>query len=293
MQARELSLDLPHLRLAARAWGDAALPPMLMLHGWLDNAASFDALAPLLCAHFHIVALDLPGHGRSQHRPPGAWYHFVDYLDDVLAAVDALHWPCFHLLGHSLGAGIASALAAACPQRIETLLLIELIGPNTMPNEKSLAQLQRALKQRKELQDKPLRVFEQPEHAIRARAQAGGISDHAAGILVTRGLKSVPGGWSWSSDPRLMPAVPQRYGEEQIVAILRGISAPTQLILAEPMALPIPEATILARAREVAGLELVRMPGNHHLHLEDAASVAREILRFARKAASLADPAQA
>ncbi len=71
--ARELSLELPHLRLAAQAWGDPQLPRLLALHGWLDNAASFDRLAPLLCGHFHIVAIDLPGHGRSGHRPPGTW----------------------------------------------------------------------------------------------------------------------------------------------------------------------------------------------------------------------------
>ncbi|MGH8122706.1 MAG: alpha/beta fold hydrolase, partial [Rudaea sp.] len=253
------------------------------LHGWLDNAASFDALAPLLCPHFHIVALDLPGHGRSQHRPPGAWYHFVDYPGDVLAAADALQWSSFHLLGHSLGAGVASLIAAACPQRVQSLLLIELIGPNTMVNEQSLAQLQRALTQRKELEGKPLRVFAQPGQAIRARQKAGGLSRRAAETLVMRGLNPVPGGWSWSSDPRLMPAVPQRYAEAQIPAILRGIRAPSQLILAEPMALPIPEATILAHAHQVANLELVRLPGNHHLHLEDAEPVAREILRFMRQ----------
>jgi len=72
---RELELELPHLRLAAQVWGDPLLPRLLALHGWLDNAASFDRLAPLLCEHFHIVALDLPGHGRSGHRPPGTWYH--------------------------------------------------------------------------------------------------------------------------------------------------------------------------------------------------------------------------
>ncbi len=293
MQTRELTIDLAHLRLAARAWGDPALPRLLALHGWLDNAASFDALAPLLCPHFHIVALDLPGHGRSQHRPPGAWYHFVDYPGDVLAAADALHWPNFHLLGHSLGAGIASLIAAACPQRVQSLVLIELIGPNTMANEQSLAQLQRALRQRKELEDKPLRVFAQPQEAILARQKAGGISRRAAEILVTRGLKSVAGGWSWSSDPRLMPAVPQRYAEIQLAPILRGIRAPSLLILAEPMALPIAEAAILARANEVADLELVRLPGNHHLHLEDGAPVAREILRFLQQRDLAAAPSPA
>ena len=104
----------------------------------------------------------------------------------MLAAADALRWPSFHLLGHSLGAGIASLIAAARPQRVQSLLLIELIGPNTMANEQSLAQLQRALTQRKELEDKPLRVFAQPEQAIRARQKAGDISHQAAETLDAR-----------------------------------------------------------------------------------------------------------
>ena len=45
---RELALDLPQGRFAALAWGDPSLPPLLALHGWLDNAASFSTLAPLL-----------------------------------------------------------------------------------------------------------------------------------------------------------------------------------------------------------------------------------------------------
>ena len=84
--AEELTLALPQGTLAARCWGDPAAPPLLALHGWLDNAGTFDHLAPLLAAHWRVVALDLRGHGRSSHLPAGAWYHYVDYLSDALAA---------------------------------------------------------------------------------------------------------------------------------------------------------------------------------------------------------------
>jgi pimeloyl-ACP methyl ester carboxylesterase len=198
---RELSLELPHLRLAAQAWGDPQLPCLLALHGWLDNAASFDRLAPLLCEHFHIVALDLPGHGRSGHRPPGTWYHYVDYLGDTLAAADALGWTQFGLLGHSLGGAVASMLAAASPQRIERLFLIEALGPLTAEVEQTLTLLQRAISQRHGLPAKALRVFSSEAEAAQTRAKAGDLSLEAAQIMVARGIKSAPGGgFVWSSD---------------------------------------------------------------------------------------------
>jgi len=279
--ARELSLELPHLRLAARAWGDPALPPLLALHGWLDNAASFDRLAPLLCEHFHIVALDLPGHGRSEHRPAGTWYHYVDYLGDVLAAAAALGWTRFGLLGHSLGGAVASVLAAACPDRVERLLLIEALGPLAGDAGQTLAQLQRALAQRSALQDKALRVFTEVGAAERARMQANDLSAEAARILVGRGVRAVDGGFVWSSDPRLTLASPQRYIEAQILAVLEGIRAPTLLILAQPAPAFLEAGMINARIARVSGIEVVRMPGHHHLHLEDPAPVAAAILASA------------
>ncbi|MCB1637058.1 MAG: alpha/beta fold hydrolase, partial [Xanthomonadales bacterium] len=128
--SEELELKTPYLRLAARAWGPLDGVPVLALHGWLDNAASFDALAPLL-PNVRLVALDLTGHGRSEHRPPGIHYHFVDFIPDVVAAADALGWDRFALLGHSLGGGIASFVAATLPERIDRVAMIEGLGPPT------------------------------------------------------------------------------------------------------------------------------------------------------------------
>ncbi|HSC11811.1 MAG TPA: alpha/beta fold hydrolase [Rhodanobacteraceae bacterium] len=277
---RELSLELPHLRLAAQAWGDPQLPRLLALHGWLDNAASFDRLAPLLCEHFHIVAIDLPGHGRSGHRPPGTWYHYVDYLGDTLAAADALGWTRFGLLGHSLGGTVASMLAAACPQRIERLFLIEALGPLTAAVDQTLTLLQRAISQRHGLPAKALRVFASAAEAARTRAQAGDLSLEAAQIMVARGIKPASGGFVWSSDPRLTLTSPQRYIEAQVLAVLDELRVPTQLILAQPAPPFLPEALINARIARVPDIDVVRIAGHHHLHLDDPQPVAAAMLAY-------------
>ena len=276
----ELQIELPHLTLAAQSWGDATLPPLLAIHGWLDNAASFTTLAPLLSKHFHIVAIDLPGHGRSAHRPAGGWYHYVEYLADLQAAVAALGWTRYSLLGHSLGGATASIFAAAQPAGIERLLLIESLGPLTAAPEAALEQLRRGLDQRAGLHGKTLRVFADTQLPVHARMQANDLSEPAATALVERGICAVPGGWSWSSDARLTLASPQRYTEAQIQTILRGIACPTLVVLATPATSYLPDAMMQARAACVADIRLVRLPGNHHLHLENPVPVAKEIAAF-------------
>lgn len=280
MAVRDIDLACADLRLAARVWGDPRLPKLLALHGWLDNAASFDAFAPLLCGHFHIVAIDFPGHGRSDWRPPGAWYHTVDYLSDALGAADALGWKRFGVLGHSLGAAVASMIAGACPERVERLLLIEGLGPITGAADDAPRQLGRALVERANANAKAPRVFASLEEAISARLRAGDLSDAAARALVERGVKPVDGGLTWSTDPRLMLASPVRYTEEQILAVLRGIRAPAGLILAQPEQPYMPHAAMENRIAQVQGIEVVRIDGTHHLHMEDARSVADALLKF-------------
>lgn len=274
MSPHDFTIELPHLTLAAQGWGDATLPPLLAVHGWLDNAASFAMLAPLLASRFHVVAIDLPGHGRSAHRPPGAWYHYVEYLADIQAVAAAFGWKRFSLLGHSLGGATASIFAAAQPAVVERLLLIESLGPLTAAPELALEQLRRGLDQRAGFGAKTLRVFADAETAIRARMQANDLGEAAATALVERGLAAVPGGWSWSSDARLTLASPLRYTEAQIQNILRGISAPTCVVLAEPATSYLPPAMMQARADCVADIDVHHLPGNHHLHMEHAAAVA-------------------
>jgi pimeloyl-ACP methyl ester carboxylesterase len=278
-EAQELLLDPGGRALAARRFGTRGGLPVLALHGWLDNANSFAPLAAAL-PELDLVALDLPGHGHSAHRPPGSWYHYIDYLDDALAALDELGWERAVLLGHSLGGAVASVLAAARPQRVRRLLLIEALGPIAARPGAAVENLRAAFDERAAAAGKQLRIFPQPAEAIVARMRANGLSEGAARLLVERSLRTVPGGFEWRSDPRLTVATPVRIHEDTIREWLAAIECPVLLIAADPAPPYFDAALREQRLACVRDLRQAVLPGNHHLHLEDPLPVAREIRAF-------------
>ncbi|WP_413625262.1 alpha/beta fold hydrolase [Luteibacter sp. Lutesp34] len=270
---RELNVSTPGLELAGLAWGEPDAPPLLLLHGWLDNAASFAALAPLLASRFHVIALDLPGHGHSQHLPEGTIYQHVDYVRAVLAAADALALPRFHLLGHSLGAGVATMVAIAAPERVRRLALIEGLGPLGDDGSRTLDRFREAMAS-KAGGNRPLRVFPSVDDAAAARALVGGLDAALARPIVERGLRAVDGGYSWRSDPRLSRPTAIRLAETQVMALLLGLAAPTSLLLARPHPPYLEPEALQVRIDCVADIRVTRMEGGHHLHIEKPAEVA-------------------
>ena len=139
---------------------------------------------------WYVVALDLKGHGRSSH-PASGWYHYVDYFDDLRAALDHFGWERLTWLGHSLGGTHASLFAALYPERVETLLLIEALGPLTATPEQSLDQLRRGIDERAAFaKRRPLRVFPDLDSAIAVRMAASGLSRDAAKPITLRSCRS-------------------------------------------------------------------------------------------------------
>ena len=125
MADRDETVVLPNgFKLAVRIWGDPDACPQcpqhrwLALHGWADNAASYDRLAPMMLLEgaTAVVAVDFAGHGRSDHRWPT--YHDEDDVADVVAVAAALNWTRYSLIGHSLGGCIGQAVAATMVSEI-------------------------------------------------------------------------------------------------------------------------------------------------------------------------------
>jgi pimeloyl-ACP methyl ester carboxylesterase len=280
---REVGIDAALGRIAGLR-NDGRGPRVLALHGWLDNAASFLPMAPYL-RDIDLVALDLPGHGRSAHLTPGAEYSFSVAIAAVLDAADALGWDRFHLLGHSMGAGIASLVASACPERVERLVAIEMLGALAEPPTQAAARLREAVAAQRTIVDKRLRVFPDIDTAVRARLHAGrvpgsGLDAERLRLLVERGVRAVPGGFVWSSDPRLTLPSLMRYTQAQVDDILAAIACPTLAVFADPAQPYLPDEERRRRVGLLAQGRLLALPGGHHLHMQQPAPVAAAVVDF-------------
>jgi len=279
MTLQPFSLPVAGSTVAGLRSGETGGTRVLALHGWLDNAASFVPLAAQL-PDLALVAIDLPGHGHSAHLPPGTQYNTPGAICHVLDVADALGWDRFVLLGHSMGAGIASLTAAAAPERVERLIAIEALGGLRGPENETAQRLREHVRAARALSSRKLRVFPDLAAPIRARMMANQLSEPCARLLVERGVKPVEGGYSWCSDQRLMLPTAMRLSEAQIDDLLAAIECPTQVIYATPAQPYYPEPLRSQRIGLLREGRLAVFPGTHHLHMEHPAQVGGVIQGF-------------
>lgn len=273
---RTSSFEVNGRRIAAMEWGAPDAVPLLALHGWLDNAASFTRLAGLM-PEVRLIALDLAGHGFSDHRPSGVPYYIWDNIADVLAVADQLGLKRFALAGHSMGAGVATLLAGSFPARVSQLFLIDGLAPLDYEPKQLPEFLADALLKRTRAGRRALRPYASFEQALQARmAGRWPVCQEAAQWLLERGLEQRDGGWFWRNDTALtLPSV-VRLCDAQIVAFLRRIHCPVLLVMADR---GIGLDRVESKSALLSDLEQVVLPGGHHLHLEEegAARIAKLI----------------
>lgn len=282
MTPREITIEAAGLTLAAREWGDPAGRPVLALHGWLDNAATWDRLAPLLCAErsLRLVALDFPGHGRSQHRAADTWYGFPDYVLCVVRVLDALGWDRATLLGHSMGGAVSTLVSGVVPERVRALLLTEGLTPLTSSPEAACEQLRKGIAAHRKYGEDRRRIHPDMD-AIRARiaSRPWRLSPPAVAALAARASEPHDGGWRFTHDVRLKADSLVRFSREQVLSFLREVRCPSVLVVAEE-GLPYSREEVAGYMEALSGMRTVHVPGRHHVHLDAPERVAPHLLEL-------------
>src|ERR1700722_11247212 len=136
-------VDLPGgLHVHYQDDGDPALPTVVLLHGYGDSYTSWEGWVQQLKTRFHLLSLDLPGHGLT--RAPAGDQLTAEGLADFGDAFAAqLNLPNFAVAGNSMGGGVAWQLALRHPERIDALILVDAAG---FPNERPPAEVSRAFR---------------------------------------------------------------------------------------------------------------------------------------------------
>ena len=261
--------------LPALQWGDPNGEIILASHGWLDNAASFERLAPFL-KHYNLLCIDLPGHGLAPWLPPEADYHIwtpVEAVAEIARSFDQK----VHLLGHSMGGAVSLLTAASIPEKVASVISIDVFGPLTQSTEDTVANFRQAIVPTKQ---KSPRIFNRLGEAVHARAQAGHQPEEVVRPIVLRNLQQVPDGWRWRTDPRLRLRSRFRFTPEILASFLKSIECPVLVIKANQGYLS--QSIIDERLPLVPNAMAINVEGHHHCHLDadQVGSVAEAIGGF-------------
>jgi len=272
---REAFVRTRDLELCLCSWGSDDAPLVLCLHGILEQGAVWDAVAVSLVQRgYRVAAPDLRGHGRSGHAAPSASYHFIDFLADVDAVLGAVTDQPAVLVGHSMGAAMAAALAGARGGQVRSLVLVESPafsgGRGAEPGNRIAVQLDY-------LAAPPAHpTFADVQSAAgRLREATPSLSGPLALELAARLTEACEGGVRWRWDPRLRTRAglsDPGMSREDYADLCGSIGCGVTLVYGRDSDLVnVPGDGLFPNACRTV------LPGTHNLHIDSPAALAEAI----------------
>lgn len=246
---------------------------VVCLHGITGNGHHFGLLAGRLADRFHVVGLDLRGHGGSTFEPP---WNLEQHVEDVLGTLteEGLVGEPARWIGHSFGGRIAFEVAAAAPEAVGRLVLLDpalLISGNAALNAAEGARADRSYATFEEAAERRF------EESRLSRAPRGLVTDELAFHL----FEDTDGRWRYRY---LQSAVIAAYGEmSRKPPSFELVRVPTLLVLGEESYIPYDHLLDAHRAALGDELEVVRVPGGHTVLWDALAETGDAVDEFLRR----------
>jgi esterase len=253
------------LRLHYLDWGSAKKPPFIMLHGISRVAHQFDHIAPEFASDYHVIAIDMRGHGDSAWSPNGA-YLVEDYVKDLAAFVVRLNLHGITLLGNSTGGRVVQVYAGLHPDRVARLI-VEDVGPER-PNDIASAFTRQVQNEQNgwASEDELVASLKKsnpktPDEILRSYAHFGSKRREDGRIV-------------WKRDPSLAKG----FVPTELWRFVREIKCPTIYILGGASRI-VPPETRQQLSQTLRDFQMVVMPGLGHYPDQEAAPEFVQIVR--------------
>jgi pimeloyl-ACP methyl ester carboxylesterase len=287
---RQRHVDANGVRLACYEWGTAEAPPVLLVHGALDFARTFDVFAPLIAdAGFRVVSYDQRGHGDSSHA---ALYGWVADERDLLTVADSITRQPIPVIGHSKGGSLLVHAIEALPHRFTRFACIDGM-PFRSPHPDTAMHERRYMSP--EIIGKWLANRHTAASAIRKPSPLQDIARRRARMnprlshewlcyLVTKGAQHDADGWRWKLDPAIRPGGFGPMRSRWMTDRLPGFPVPLMALfstVAEPMGW---DCTLedLAPFLPASARALALPDTGHFIHIERPRETADLVIDFLR-----------
>lgn len=239
---------------------------VVMLHGYLDQAWSFEPIAERLAARgLRVLAADFRGHGDTDWVGSGGYYHFPDYLLDLEGWLAAMNIDGFDLVGHSMGGTVATMYAGTRPARVRTLVSVEGLGPPAGDVADTPSRFVRWFEGVERVRRRSGKPIASVEDALdRMRLMHSTLPDELGMRLAERAVKPHPSGegFAWRFDPLHQTQSPIQFRLDVYRSFLARIEAPTLVVLGEKGMRLSDETDRIAIIPKARALEL---PGEGHM----------------------------
>jgi pimeloyl-ACP methyl ester carboxylesterase len=257
------------LRLQCYEWGEPGAPPVVVLHGGSAHARWWDRFAEAMADAYHVVGLDLRGHGNSEHANPPA-YRIDHYADDLAQCIDALGLDGVTLVGHSLGGMVSADYAGRAPERLAALVIVDTQARLTAAGARYMRRLRHFPQPLYRDYDTAMRRFRLlPTQTNADPALLAHVAAHA--------IRQLPDGrWTLRFD-RVSLSDPE---PQDWLSTLQQLRCPILLVRgAHSTLLPHDKfAALLAALPRAAGVEIP--DAHHHVMLDNPPAFARAVRSF-------------
>ncbi|XP_075982951.1 putative serine hydrolase [Anticarsia gemmatalis] len=290
---KEIQIPVKYGHIAAKLWGSSENRPIVAIHGWQDNAGTWDRLAPMLTEHSSILAVDLPGHGLSSWFPAGMMYNQWDMVKLILHLKDYFKWDKVSIMSHSMGALAGLRYACLFPDDVDYYISLDgLLSENC-----DFAEIKKMFPEwmkkglfTQDLIDKQPPVYTLEEMTtIWHHGTKQSVALESAHYLLKRGAKQSeqdPTKYAFSRDFRLKYVLLTPELKEFAEDIMSRIKCPMLYVKALDSPYSVDEFAVELRdkiLKKHEQSELHFVSGKHHVHLNNPERMAPLILEFLKK----------